>query len=510
MKDTAEFLRNTIQLKLDKEKTKTERNMLGQFATSTELANEILNYAKQFLEIEVPISFLDPAIGTGSFYNAFLQNFEKFSIEKSTGYEIDSHYGAPSKELWRHTNLKYIISDFTTQKSPIFENDKFNFIVCNPPYVRYQHIRGEKERLKELVIKSSGMNLSGLSGLYCYFLGLSHAWMKKNGIACWLIPSEFMDVNYGDEIKNYLLNEVSLIQVHRYDPKDLQFTDALVSSSIIWFKNAKPKNNHEVIFTYGGKLQEPILKKFFSSEQLKQERKWSRLLQRNAMQEKYNGLVLCDFFTIKRGLATGNNKFFILSEEEIIKLNLPFSEFQPILPNPRYIKDNQINADGNGFPELDNKLFVLDSKLTYQEIKDTHPTLYNYLEKGIEDGVLNSYLVKSRKVWYKQEDRSPAMFYCTYIGRMKETGASPFKFILNKSKAIASNSYLYLQPKDNVLKLIKNNPKLIKEIKCFFDNIPITRLLDEGRVYGGGMYKLEPKELAQVQADELKFLFADK
>ncbi len=59
------------------------------------------------------------------------------------------------------------------------------------------------------------MKLSGLAGLYCYFIALSHRWMKKSGIAGWLIPSEFMDVNYGQAIKDYLLNEVTLLQIHR-------------------------------------------------------------------------------------------------------------------------------------------------------------------------------------------------------------------------------------------------------------------------------------------------------
>ena len=74
-----------------------------------------------------------------------------------------------------------------------------------------------------------------------YFIAFSHPWMKKNGIAGWLIPSEFMDVNYGQAVKDYLLNEVTLLQVHRFDPSDVQFHDALVSSAVVWFKNKKLK-----------------------------------------------------------------------------------------------------------------------------------------------------------------------------------------------------------------------------------------------------------------------------
>ena len=55
--------------------------------------------------------------------------------------------------------------------------------------------------------------------------------MADDGLAAWLIPSEFMDVNYGRAIKEYLLNQVTLLRIHRFDPSDVQFNDALVSSA---------------------------------------------------------------------------------------------------------------------------------------------------------------------------------------------------------------------------------------------------------------------------------------
>jgi adenine-specific DNA-methyltransferase len=33
-----------------------------------------------------------------------------------------------------------------------------------------------------------------------------------------LIPSEFMDVKYGGPLKQYLLDKVTLLRIHRFDP----------------------------------------------------------------------------------------------------------------------------------------------------------------------------------------------------------------------------------------------------------------------------------------------------
>ena len=48
----------------------------------------------------------------------------------------------------------------------------------------------EKLRLRELAERITGLRLSGLAGLYCYFLLIAHGWLADDGLAAWLIPSE--------------------------------------------------------------------------------------------------------------------------------------------------------------------------------------------------------------------------------------------------------------------------------------------------------------------------------
>ncbi len=67
--------RVALQASLDAKKTQAERNRLGQFATPTALAEDILRYAGALLPPATKVRFLDPAIGTGSFYSALLRVF---------------------------------------------------------------------------------------------------------------------------------------------------------------------------------------------------------------------------------------------------------------------------------------------------------------------------------------------------------------------------------------------------------------------------------------------------
>lgn len=497
-----ETLRLSIQAELDSKKTALDRNKLGQFATPAVLAREVLSYGLSLMPQGQRVRFLDPAIGTGSFYSALRETIEDRQLEEAKGYEIDPHYGEPARELWFGSGLDIELADFTKIKPP---RNGFNLLICNPPYVRHHHLDGDEKRRLQIESKTAaGVKLSGLAGLYCYFMALSHRWMSADGVAGWLIPSEFMDVNYGQELKRYLLEEVTLLRIHRFDPNDVQFDDALVSSAVVWFKRTKPPVGHTVEFSYGGTHATPIISRQIASVELANEAKWTRF-PRQEVRAAVDTPILSDFFSIKRGIATGSNEFFILRREKIEELGLPMEFFRPILPSPRYVKTDEIEADDQGNPILSRSLFLLDCSLPEDEIKERHPSLWCYLESG-KEAMASRYLCKSRPIWYKQEERRPTPFVCTYMGRSDSASDSPFRFLLNHSRAIVANTYLMLYPKPHVTERLNGRPDVIRGVWEELNNIRPESLMSEGRVYGGGLHKMEPKELAKVSAREISTL----
>ena len=497
--------RLAIQAELDEAKEQAERNRMGQFATPTELAGEILEYARRHLNQHDEIRFIDPALGTGSFYSALLRTFPTGRLARAVGYEIDPHYGVPAAKLWGCARLDVRLRDFTTEDPPP-PGEKFNLVVCNPPYVRHHHIPGaEKQRLKALTRQACGIDISGLAGLYCYFLGLSHQWMAEGGLAAWLIPSEFMDVNYGTAVKGYLLDRVTLLHIHRFDPNEVQFGDALVSSAVVWFRNGDPPADHEVRMTYGGSLLQPALERRVSAEILRRDPKWTQYPMKDGHSESYEP-ALADFFTIKRGLATGSNRYFILSEEEIKERSLPAEAFRPILPSPRHLASDEVSADAEGNPTLERRLFLLDCRLSEEAIKERYPALAAYLAEGKAQGVADSYICRHRSPWYAQEHRPAAPFLCTYLGRRDTKHGRPFRFIFNRSNATAHNVYLMLYPKGALGRALEAAPGLERQVWHFLNGIGSAEMLNQGRVYGGGLHKLEPKELGRVPSAALASL----
>ena len=60
-----------------------------------------------------------------------------------------------------------------------------------------------------------------------------------------------------------------------------------------------------------------------------------------------------------------------------------------------------------------------------------------------------------------------------------------------------------LYPRQALEQEIQRRPELLKNIWRFLKDIPPETLIGEGRVYGGGLHKIEPNELANAPIDDI-------
>ncbi len=504
----SEEQRLRIQESLDLQKTSQERNRLGQFATPGPLANEIIFESARHIDphrLAQPVKFLDPAIGTGAFWSA-LKTVRADLTVQGVGIEIDKSVADASRRLWTSTGLKVRCADFTQCPAPASEPERFDLVVCNPPYVRHHHIaKQRKTALRRASAGASGIDLSGLAGLYCHFLALTHPWMRRGAIAAWLIPSEFMDVNYGTTLKRYLLQQVSLLRVHQFDPDDTQFEDALVSSALLIFRNEPPRPKHKAELTRGAQLGAPTSRRDVAVREILPDDRWTQLCagltRRPPAQAGTKSMQLRDLFTIRRGLVTGGNKFFVLPERQARELQLPSEHLTPILPSPRYLPQLEVMARPDGAPDLPQRRFLINCRLPQENVQQEFPELWRYLCSAPET-VRAGYICKNRSPWYRQERRPPAPLICTYLGRPAGQ-RRPFRFILNHSRATAANVYHLLYPLPRLASAIEFDPSLLPRIWRYLNTMDVDHLLRESRVYGGGLHKLEPAELGRISLDDL-------
>ena len=140
-----------------------------------------------------------------------------------------------------------------------------------------------------------------------------------------------------------------------------------------------------------------------------------------------------------------------------------------------------MSAKADGIPGTQGRIVIIEAKRSH--CGRPHEELY----------VNTGYLASRRVPWYAQEKRAPAPYVCTYMGRTSN-GRKPFRFLWNQSAALASNLYLWLFPKGPLQAALRNDPQLFRAVLEALPEIDTAAFIREGRVYGGGLYKMESVE----------------
>lgn len=234
-----------------------ERHKYGQYYTRVEVVDLILSFCIQTGEEII----LDPACGGGTFLvRAYARKKECAPEQKHQGILADL-YGADiegfatqlttinlaTRELIdaenypriAHIDFFDVLSGKSFLSLPSQVKTKglgesqhhdisippLDAIVGNPPYVRQEDIpktktksktgpeTGTKEYYRGLVKHESGASLGGRSDLHCYFW--PHAWtfLKDEGYLCFLTSSQWLDVEYGFRLQEWILENFELIAV---------------------------------------------------------------------------------------------------------------------------------------------------------------------------------------------------------------------------------------------------------------------------------------------------------
>lgn len=348
-----------------------------------------------------------------------------------------------------------------------------------------------------MAVQRTGLQPSGLSGLYVYFLLLADALLADGAVATWLLPAEFLYVNYGQVLRDYLTTRVTLLSVHHFDPDEVQFNDALVSSCIVTYRKSRPTGDAQCDMSFGGQADLPRKTTRLPIAHLHALGKWTP--SHYHVSSEREGIILKDLVTVRRGIATGDNDYFILSEETVSHYGIPRKFLKPILPGPRWVRDAVIAATPDGLPRLEGFRYLLDCPLRPQDVEREYPGLWAYLEEGVARGVPEHHLCSHREVWYFQERRPPAPFLASYMGRARDERACPIRFFVNFSSAIVTNVFLNLYPTPEFEAILGGDRERMLDFVGALNAIPAEAIFHAGRAYGGGLHKVEPKELLAVQ-----------
>jgi len=207
------------QKEVDASKSLPERNVNGQYSTPFELAHVMVGQAlrdRHWQSGDGAVHVFEPACGSGVFLSALLA-IPHAPAFLFTGVERDPDYADICKSVFASKNVRIVEGDFFIVSETEAFQASADVLVANPPYVRHHHLAFEdKLRLQSRVLRELGIQISGLSGLYVYFILLADRLLRAGAVASWLIPGEFLYTNYGKALREYLLKRVTLLRLHTF------------------------------------------------------------------------------------------------------------------------------------------------------------------------------------------------------------------------------------------------------------------------------------------------------
>jgi adenine-specific DNA-methyltransferase len=465
---------------------KRETKTLGQVATPQPVAGLMAHWVMSTR----PKTVLDPAAGLGILLHECHQRNRHARL---VGVECDAEAFRQAKRA-APPGTKLVLADYLLAESGQFEG-----IIANPPYVKAHRLeysedawRGFEERF--------GTTLDRLTNLYALFLLKIWQDLAPGGRAAVLLPAEFLNANFGEEIKGHLLRVMRPAGIVVFSPVINLFDSALTTSAVVFLEKGRPASA-PILAIKSDSLRDAQafvdrLLAFPAGERggncrdlaafIPQE-KWLNLLI-NGVSPNDRPLFprrVGDYFDCRRGIATGANEFFCLNQSALRQYGLHIDQVDPCVAKA-------VDATGLVFsPQKLAALVNADRRCYLLNPRRNNPGLESYLQKGESLGIPQRHLPSHRPVWYLPENRAVADIWVAVFSR------ESVKFILNTSGAKNLTCFHGLYA--------KSGQKQLAPVLTLFLNSSWGReaFRQVNRYYGDGLNKLEPKDVEALPCPQL-------
>lgn len=417
------------------------------------------------------IAILDPACGEGSLLRAAKKRCVEVSGDTS---ERPSLVGCDKISIGKLDGLgdcRVFNCDFLK-----FSNDQtFDLILMNPPYVRH-HLINNEDRNEYQKETSKICQFRKLADLWVYFLVKSVCHLKKGGSIGAILPWSFLQSDYARDIRLWLLRKFARIRVLALSSEYFERAEERVI--LVWVRGYGEETK-SVEIAFGGRVDERVryhkidkaqwgaAKVIFSAKN-----DVASILQRYI--DKFCFSRFGRYATVRIGIVTGADRFFILNQDIAIKRG--FRKKQNLIPIISTSKElTGLCLDGNE-----------PKKVLIRFPKECSGKFSHYITEGEErDYHLRAHSVR-RNPWYAVDVGTvPDAFFPYRVSR------TPY-LVFNDKKIQCTNSVhrVYFEN-------ITENARRWIQVSLLSAAGQLS-LEAYSKTYGSGVLKIEPSSLTNA------------
>lgn len=446
-------------------------------------------------------SVLEPSCGDGSFIESAILRFKDLGIDgdmlngKIKGIELSEE-----ESLKAETRAKSLGLDSNTIINSDFfhyvESDearKYDVVIGNPPFIRYQNFPEEHRSLAIKMMQNLGLKPNKLTNIWVPFLVVSASLLNKNGRLAMVIPAELFQVKYAAETRIFLSKFFERITIVTF--KKLVFQN--IQQEVVLLLCEKRVDHGKGIRVIECENLEELKAIDFTEINVSNVKpvdhsteKWTKyfldedeinLLKRLKSDKRV--MSYRDILDVNVGIVTGRNEFFMMEEDQVKEWNL--KEYTI----PVASKSNQLK--GITFSEEDFEQSSKAQKAVYlflppdEDFEQLPEVCQKYIRYGEERGFNTGYKTRIRKRWYITPSRwVPDAF------ALRQVNDYP-KIIMNETGASSTDTIHRVWFKDGI------NIRLATV--SFLNSLTLAFSEVTGRSYGGGVMTFEPSEIGEIQ-----------
>ena len=461
----------------------SSKKLRGGFYTPAPIISFILRWA---FNGKKDLNILEPSCGDGAFLKEIKKNNYKFN--SITAIEFDT-IEAQKAEKIKLDNTTIINSDF--HKYCINTEEKFDLIMGNPPYIRYQYFDREQQEYASQIFEKSNMKYSKLTNAWVSFVVGSSQLLKDKGKIAFVLPAEILQVSYAKPLREFLAhfyNKVNIVSFEKLVFPNIQQEVILLlceknKSNTHLIEHLELKDADELKSLDVSKLKSPKKQIDFKAN------KWTfyfleqdeiDFLER--LQKEQIIPKLGTYAKVEVGITTGSNQFFTVPLSIVEKYNLeeyakPLVGRSVQVPSAIFTYKDWIK---NKKDEARTHLLIFPEKIALNDSTKAK----EYIHLGETENIHKGYKCRIRNEW--QIIPSLRISEALFIRR---NNLYP-KLIINEANAYTTDTMHRVTSKPNVdLKTLTAS---------YYNSISLAFAEICGRSHGGGVLELMPREVEEI------------